>query len=206
MLLVSGATKTVATIHDEHLGVLLRPGNGNRATDKQWAIDNGAFSGFEEDQFIRLLDQCADRSSECMWVAAPDVVGDSAETLSRFLTWEPILRERKFRVALVSQDGMRTDDVPWGKLDCLFIGGTDAHKLGPEAVTLVREAKRLGKLVHVGRVNSLKRIRRCMRMGVDSIDGTSFSMFSNMYIGKALKFMAKLENTMAREQSLFCTP
>ena len=57
----------------------------------------------------------------------------------------------------------------------LFIGGTDEFKLGPDAEAIGREAKDRGKWLHMGRVNSIKRLRIAKRMGCDSVDGTYLS-------------------------------
>ena len=62
--------------------------------------------------------------------------------------------------------------MPWDDFDALFIGGTTDWKLGDGAAQLVREAKRRGKWVHMGRVNSLRRMIYAESIGCDSADGT----------------------------------
>ncbi|MDG4803681.1 hypothetical protein [Micromonospora sp. WMMD980] len=49
--------------------------------------------------------------------------------------------------------------MPWHAIDALFIGGTTAWKLGPDAAHLAGQARRRGLWVHMGRVNSLWRLR-----------------------------------------------
>jgi hypothetical protein len=191
MLLVSGATKTMRRISDPRLGVLLRPGNGNMPDGRPWACDNGAFTGFDEKAFVRLLERLQGKPG-CLWVAAPDVVGDHAATLELFQTWEPRIRAMGFPVAFVAQDGL-TRDPPWDRFDCFFIGGSTAYKLSTEAALLACEAKRRGKLVHVGRVNSLERMQYANDIGADSVDGTSFSRFGDRWIPWALARMPGLE-------------
>lgn len=191
MLLVSGATRTVATINDPRLGVLLRPGNGNLPTGKPWAIDNGAFTGFQEEPFVRLLERVRPYPG-CLWVAAPDVVADHDATLALFEEWEPRIRALGYPVAFVAQDGLLLD-APWGQLDCLFIGGTTKYKLSTEAALAAVEAKRRGKLVHVGRVNSLGRIQYAVTIGADSVDGTMWSRWSDKKIRWGLAAMPRLE-------------
>jgi hypothetical protein len=110
-----------------------------------------------------------------------------------FERWQPVLRACGRRstkptstpgcgvhqpIALVAQDGLEPLPVPWEHLQALFIGGSTQWKLGPHAASLVREAKERGKWVHVGRVNTLQRIRWCMALGVDSIDGSGFARFT----------------------------
>lgn len=196
MLLVSGATRTTARLaSNERLGALLVPGNGNKPAGKPWACDNGAFAGFREKAFRKMLAKCQGLPG-CLWVAAPDVVGDAAGTRERFDKWEPVIREMGFPIALVAQNGLTIETTPWDRLDCLFIGGDDAFKLGAEARTLVAEAKRRGKLVHMGRVNTLRRLRYAQSIGCDTIDGTSFSRFPDSRkagIAWALNGMARIE-------------
>jgi hypothetical protein len=192
MLLVSGATKTVARISDARLGALLRPGNGNRPGAKPWAIDNGAYAGFDEAAFLRLLEQCQPRAAECLWVAAPDVVGDAQATQALFDVWEPRLRALGFRVAFVAQDAQGLD-APWDRIDCLFVGGTNAYKLSPESRELARRAKARGKLVHVGRVNTLSRLKVLYNIDADSFDGTACSRWPDFQIPKTLRWMDRLD-------------
>jgi hypothetical protein len=81
-------------------------------------------------------------------------------------------------IALVAQDGLERLPVPWEHLEALFVGDSSQWKLGPHAAALIREAKERGKRVHVGRVNTLQRIRWCMTLPVDSIDGSRFAHFT----------------------------
>jgi len=62
--------------------------------------------------------------------------------------------------------------VPWDFLDVLFLGGTTAWKLGPAAAGLTAQARRRGLAVHMGRVNSLTRLRYAASIGCHSVDGT----------------------------------
>jgi hypothetical protein len=56
------------------------------------------------------------------------------------------------------------------------------------------EAKARGKLVHVGRVNSRKRIRRLAGWGcVDSIDGSGWSRWPDKKIPKGLAWIKEAE-------------
>jgi len=75
-------------------------------------------------------------------------------------------------VALVAQDGLESLPVPWEDFDALFIGGSTAWKLSEAARELCQEAKRRGKWVHMGRVNSLRRMQVAEAFGCDSADGT----------------------------------
>lgn len=188
MLLVSGATKTVARYAGHpNLGQLMRPGNGNKPTLPIWAADNGAFSGFDATAFLAMLERLP-RSAQ--WVAAPDAVADWRATAALFDEWEPRIRALGFRVAYVLQDG--AESVPWERLDCLFIGGSTRYKLSQAAARWMAEAKRRGKWVHVGRVNSIRRLRWCLDYGADSVDGTQASMFPDTWLPWTLRAIEDL--------------
>lgn len=192
MLLVSGATRTVARLADSaHLGQLMRPGNGNSPGTLPWAADNGAFAGFDADAFIGMLRRF-ETTPGCMWVTAPDVVGDSRATLDLFDAWEEVIHGHGFPVAFVAQDGLTPREVPWGRCEALFIGGSTEWKLGPVAEACTRVARAAGLRVHMGRVNTIRRMRVAYGWGVDSIDGTQFSMFPDRWLPWALDALAAM--------------
>lgn len=202
MLLVSGATKTMSRLKGRaNLGRLLRPGNGNTADDLPWAVDNGAFSGFDAAAFEVLLSRIAGKPG-CQWVAAPDVVENAPATMALFDHWESRLH-RAFPVAFVLQDGQDPAAIPWDRLECLFVGGSTSYKMGLDAERIAREAKRRGKLVHVGRVNSIRRMRYAHTLGADSIDGTAFSRFPDRWIPWALDALTGIQQQTALN---FCGP
>jgi len=205
MLLVSGATKTTAKIDDARLGALLRPGNGNRPGAKPWAADNGAFGNFDPRAFVQMLGHVSGKPG-CLWVAAPDVVCDAAATLRLFDKWEPVLRELGFPVALVAQNGIGETAIPWDRLDCLFLGGDDAFKLGAEGRAVAIDAKRRGKLLHMGRVNSLERIRYALSIGCDSFDGTAWSRWPDHWIRWGLERLNEFEKQGTMFAALDKTP
>jgi hypothetical protein len=198
LLLVSGATKTVRHYSGSpYLGHLLTPANGNRvesllATGLPWAADNGAFSGFNEQRFLRMLDRIEGRAG-CLFVAAPDVVADAEATLGLF-AWRREIASRGLPVALVAQDGLEALRVPWGRFDALFLGGSTDWKLGEHAQALCREAKARGKWVHMGRVNTRQRIRLAASWGCDSVDGSGFSRWPNARIPKGLRWIEECKN------------
>jgi hypothetical protein len=196
-LLVSGSTASVArmTAHRERLGILLTPANRNSvaavvATGLPWAIDNGAYSGFDREAFDHLAREKAVGQPGLLWVAAPDTVGNAESTLFKFEYWQPRLAAGGLPIAFVGQDGLESLEPPWDRFECLFLGGSTAWKLSSAAWDLAAEAKRRGKLVHIGRVNSLRRMRVAQIFGCDSIDGSSASMFGDKYIHKYLRWLA----------------
>ena len=140
-----------------------------------WMLDNGAFSdGWTESAWLAALERWEPYAGTCIAAVCPDVVGDAAQTLERFAKYAAIIREYGYPVAFVTQDGLTLAATPWDDFDVLFVGGTDKHKL-TESYPFIWEAKRRGKWVHVGRVNSRERIAERFWMA-DSVDGTTLSI------------------------------
>lgn len=191
MVLVSGATSTMRRIRDPRLGRLLRPGNGNGPDELPWAADNGAFSGFDEAGFLRMLERLSGKPG-CLWVTAPDVVADARKTSELFSEWGPRIRSVGFPVAYVVQDGQEADP-NWEDFDCLFVGGTTRWKLGRRALELVKSARRRNKLVHMGRVNSVRRLRYAYDIGCNSVDGTKWSKYPDTWIPWLLNQLDRIE-------------
>jgi hypothetical protein len=155
------------------LGCILTPGQGNLIPARaELCADNGAFgAGYVGDErwFAWLSTLPLDR---VRFAVAPDVPFDAAATLDRSRPWLPRIRELGVAAALAGQDGLEDLDVPWAEFDVLFIGGTTGWKLGPAAAELTYAAHQRGKGVHMGRVNSAKRMRYARHIGCDSVDGT----------------------------------
>lgn len=138
-----------------------------------WAADNGCFTlgdKFDPDKWMAWLAKTD--PTHCLFSVAPDVVGDAAATLERSAPYYVPLRAAGFKPAFVLQNGQEHLPVPWDDIDAVFIGGDDEWKLGRHACALAYQAKDRNKWVHMGRVNSHKRLRRAALMGCDSADGT----------------------------------
>lgn len=196
LLLVSGATATLRTLPaDAPVGHLLTPHNGNTldsllATGRPIACDNACFGGLDEPALVRMLMLWCERllaqgahPRRVLWCTVPDVVADHRATLRQFGRYAGLVGWAGLPLAFVAQDGCEpAAGVPWGDIRCLFIGGSTAWKEGEDAARLVRAAKDRGKWVHVGRVNTERRLRHFEALGADSIDGTQFSMFARTYL------------------------
>jgi hypothetical protein len=195
LLLVSGAT---ATKKRHRVGELIVPGAGN-APDAlhlqpgRWAMDNGAFSDFDAGAFVAMLEAFYGRTG-CRFVSAPDRVGDAHQTAVQWPFWSKVIRGVGFPPALVAQDGLTVGDVPWSEIGALFIGGFTEWKLGPQAQTLISYAKTRGLWVHMGRVNTRRRIWDAARMGCDSFDGSGYSKWPDINIPKGLQWNAEALN------------
>lgn len=153
---------------------MVTPRMGQRPPVGQpWAADNGRYSApqdYTDASYLAWLGRMP--SESCLFATAPDVVGDAASTLALSAPMFAHIRAAGYPVALVAQDGLELLPVPWDDFDALFIGGTTAWKLSTDAAELVAEAKRRGKWVHMGRVNSLRRMAYADAIGCDSADGT----------------------------------
>jgi len=189
LILVSGATVAVSSMPPSRVGHLFVPTEGNvPRRGRYWAMDNGAYHAFNPSAFLSLLERLHPYPN-CLFVAAPDVVGDASATLCHFRSWADVIHSYALPVALVGQDGLTVRETPWGDFEAFFIGGTTEWKLGREARTLAAYAKAHGKWTHMGRVNSKQRLHYAMEIGCDSVDGSQFSKWSWTWLPRALAWI-----------------
>jgi hypothetical protein len=153
-------------------------------------MDNDAFNGFNEPRYLEMLEKHRHVKQGCLFVTLPDVVGDAETTLDLADEWIPILAEYNYPIALVGQDGLQPNHVPWREIDAFFVGGSTEWKLGRDAAHLIAKAKTEGKWVHMGRVNTLRRIKYAKSLGCDSIDGTATALYTNTYLRPFLEAAA----------------
>lgn len=176
-----------------NLGRLVSPRSGNLIRPgERWAADNDAFLAWDETRFVRMLNRL-DGQPGCLFVTAPDVVAEAKATLSRFWDWRYEIAGRGFPVAFVGQDGAESTHLPWDAFDAWFIGGSTEWKLSLASEQLAREAKARGKWVHMGRVNSRKRLRHAIEIGCDSVDGTGFSKFPDVYLARSKRWLGSIQ-------------
>jgi hypothetical protein len=146
---------------DDRFGILTSPAHWGIAAGicagLPWAADNGAYSGaFDADGYLPWLEALRPYAAPCLFVLAPDAVGDAATTLERYREWVPRIRALGFPVGFAAQDGVENLALP-DDFDALFVGGTTAWKLGSGALWAIHEAQRRGKHIHIGRVNYWRR-------------------------------------------------
>lgn len=174
------------------VGLLNTPANSYRIEPGwTWAADNGCFNErtyIGDDRWHAWLSR--QDPTGCLFASAPDVVGDHDATLARSGPWLSKIRALGFPAAFVLQDGATVDTVPWDDCDWVFVGGSDTFKLGG-ADHLIREARRRGKRVHVGRVNSGRRYQRFAQMGVDSCDGTFLAFGPDVLLPRLLSWVRR---------------
>jgi hypothetical protein len=191
MLLVSGATvvfRPLVHARPDIYGQFVTPADGNSLYELgKWAADNGCYakpgepSPFSPDRFRAMLQRHQYARDRCLFVAVPDVVADARKTMCLFWEWEPQVREYGYRCALVAQDGLDVDDstrIPWRMVDAIFIGGSVGWKLSASAAHLIEAARLRGKWIHMGKVNTARRLRYAAALGVDSVDGSGWSKWS----------------------------
>ena len=82
--------------------------------------------------------------------------------------------------------------MPWAEFDVLFIGGTTEFKLGPGARALIDEAVARGIPVHMGRVNSRKRLVYAHVAGCASVDGTYLKFGPDVNLVRLLRWMNEI--------------
>lgn len=199
-----------AVAHERGIGLLITPDNGyeRQVTDfPAFAVDNGMYGlaarhkedKFDAERFFAWLDKLP---RTALFVAVPDVlhfvkfdgvdkevpVGDAALTLAQFPLYAARIRAMGFKTALVGQDGIEElmGYIRWDLVDAVFLGGSTEWKLGAGARTLVDEAKQRGLHVHMGRVNSYKRLQFAQDIGCDSADGTFLAFAGRAGADKAI--------------------
>lgn len=188
ILLVHKAHETLIRWSSElhpHLGRLVSPRHYSRARDTDqvmvWAADNDAYAAWSEDRYLRMVEAIHQSNKRrLLFVTLPDSVGDwhtTRDLWDRYVDVTDGLPR-----AYVIQDGQRADAMPWDDMAALFIGGSTVYKLSPDAAELAAEAKRRGLWVHMGRVNSRRRIRYAKAIGCDSSDGTKASMYTDVHL------------------------
>ncbi|MEV4748979.1 hypothetical protein AB0K21_21595 [Streptosporangium sp. NPDC049248] len=171
-------TRIRARIAAGQLGAILNPASGNRMPEQGlFAVDNAVYGGHYpgDGPYLKYLERFVPHADRCLFVTAPDRVGNALATEARSRPMLAQIRAMGLPVALVAQDHMEFASTwdPWEEVNCLFVGGSTEWKLSDAAANLARVASSLGKHVHVGRVNSLLRYRHAaLVMLADSVDGT----------------------------------
>lgn len=175
------------------LGYIDTPAQGNARPDGvTWCADNGCFSSrWDADRWWGWLRANAGHAPSCAFAVAPDVVADHEATVARSMPWLTRIRGLGYPVAFVLQDGAR--DLPWDDFDALFVGGSTGYKLGAETRVFINEAKARGKWIHMGRVNSRRRLEYAKWIGCDSADGTYLTFGPDTNLPKLLSWLDALD-------------
>jgi hypothetical protein len=164
-----------------------------------WAADNGCFADRWKEQTWKTWIESLPSPSEALFATIPDVVLDHESTLRSWHQHKEFVRGKGFKIAFVLQDGARREQIPFHDMDALFIGGSTEYKLSSEAKMIIDEAKDRAKWIHMGRVNSLKRLRIAHEWGCDSVDGTFLAFAPDFNTTRLLKMMKEIR----KQDSLF---
>lgn len=197
------APAVITEMQAGNLAYIDTPAQGNKRPDGvTWMADNGCYSDvWDEAKWWKFLVDNTHGAAACLFAVAPDVVGDAAATIEKSLPWLPKIRALGYPVAFVAQDGlsifcgalyageMGEETVSWDSFDALFIGGTTDWKLGADARGIAAEAKRRGKHLHMGRVNSQRRFEYARAIGCDSVDGTFLTFGPDVNLPRLLAWM-----------------
>jgi hypothetical protein len=143
---------------------------GNRH-DPDWWERKG------ERAWLKMLDKVTEQATDPMWVLLPDVVADWNRTIERAWKYLPEVMERDLRFAVALQDGCDFKEALALRPFAVFVGGTTRWKW-LNAEPACRYFQPRGVKVHVGRVSGPNRILECLRIGVDSCDGTGWCRHS----------------------------
>lgn len=188
MLLTTAGHPQIVEYAHPNLGRLVQPRHYSAIEQTAeagipWAADNDCFQGLNADAYRKMVARIAFLPG-CLFLVAPDVVGRADLTDHLWRQWRPELAESGLPLAYVAQDGVETP--PWAEMDALFIGGTTLFKLSPQVERLVKGAKDRGKWVHMGRVNTDRRILFAGAIGCDSFDGSKFSKWRRTWLRDGL--------------------
>lgn len=169
--------ETVQAMVDGRLGCILTPKQGNVVpAGITYVCDNGRYGKGWPGAWAWCTWLARTVSTygptKCLFATAPDRVGDPYGTLADSLPWLPVIRQFGVPAAFVAQDGCERGLVPWGHFDVLFLGGSTKWKLSPSVARLAGEAVARGIPVHMGRVNSFKRVDYARAIGCSTVDGT----------------------------------
>ena len=165
-------------VNKTHVGLLMTPRTWKMHSLKEhdiyWAGDNDCYTGnFNANTFLDWLSGDAlQYRNRCLFVVCPDVVYDAQATLDLYKSWRLKIKSLGYPVALALQDGVEKLNLKWD-FDAVFVGGSTEWKMSLAVIELLQKAKSLGKWCHVGRVNSIKRMRHFWGFA-DSFDGTDY--------------------------------
>ena len=183
----SDSLPSFLTVQEEipDAGMLLYPKSW-RAPAGVYACDNGVYGAFQkgkvwDDQmhhaFLGMLNKIP-ADNPPLWVLLPDAVADWPRTVELAAMYLPLVRQRRLPVAIALQDGCNFEEVMGFAPDWVFVAGSTEWKEA-NILTACRFFHARGIKVHVGRVNTRRRLMLCQSAGADSADGTTLNKFLN---------------------------
>lgn len=179
-----GTRKNWEALRSNGWRLLLSPDHPTQRDGVRFAIDNGAWSAFQRkeefdgDGFKGLIERAGGAAD---FVIVPDIVAGGMQSLDFSRSWLPYLRPIR-KLLLPVQDGMDVQAVGsllsgWPGLG-IFLGGSTDYKLRTMyAWGMVAHSR--DRYFHVGRVNSIRRVRLAHEAGADSTDGSSAAIYAD---------------------------
>ena len=164
----------VGGVVDHRFGILTAPTHKGVplgiVEGMDWGADLGCLDGpafvkrFDSGLAIPWLRETMDRYREtCLFIPAPDVVGDAGATLEAWDEWAGKLEG--WPLAYIAQDGAEClpfPEIP--EFGTVFVGGSTEWKLSEACYSVILRAQELGKRIHIGRVNWWKRYKHFRQM------------------------------------------
>ncbi len=178
----TGTRSTIASLDAHGWRILVSATGEHRNEGLPYALDNGAWTSHQRKSGLLDLNLYTQlvttHGAAADWCVLPDAVGGGALSLSLSLLWRDWTLARVPRVLIAVQDGMTERDVArhLGSTVGVFVGGSTEWK-ERTAGAWGRLCRSRGAHLHVGRVNTRRRIRIAAEAGADSIDGTSAILF-----------------------------
>ena len=174
-----------------NLGMILSPMSW-RNPFCHFACDNDVFNAFNKGilwneemnyKYMSMLEKLNNEQTRnlLLWVLSPDAVGDWESTIKLAKKYVPLLQSKGLPVAIALQDGCKFDEALAFSPDCVFVAGSTEWKL-KNIKSVCNYFKPHGISVHVGRVNTRRRLIHCKSSGADSADGTVLNRFRNKNI------------------------
>lgn len=178
----TGSGKTLRALREHNWRILVSATGAHRTEGFPYAIDNGAWTAFQQGRpfdealFYSLLKRLGAGAD---WVVVPDIVEGGLKSLDFSLSWLPRVLQHSRRALVAVQDGMQTSDIEHllGPSVGLFVGGSTDWKLATMN-SWGAVSRRRSCWLHIGRVNSERRIALCAAAGAHSFDGTSATKWS----------------------------
>lgn len=186
IIYLSGLSRTWAPYAERFpIGLMIGPHRGWRVPWCDFAADNNVYANrldpgwwFRDGQtrWYRMVEKISNLDRRPRFVVVPDVVADWSLTVEMAEVYAPHLRRFDLPFAIALQDGADFEEALRFDPAAVFVGGSTAWKWGNVGRIVDFFADR-GIWIHVGRVNSTKRILLCRSYGVSSCDGSGFVRF-----------------------------
>lgn len=162
--------------------LILSPAGVLRTEGFRHSLDNGAWSCFQQGKafddraFMHAVEKVGETAD---WIVLPDIVLGGLRSLDLSLAWLERLRGLPTPLLIAVQNDVHPDDVRsfLSPSVGIFIGGDTSWK-ERTAVEWGKVARKRNCYLHMGRVNSARRIAICAAAGADSYDGSSASRYA----------------------------